>query len=127
MARSSEFVAFVVDQLGPLGGVRARAMFGGYGVYCDDLMFALVVDDRLYLKVDDQTRGEFLARGLTPFTYLRQGREQTLGFHLAPEEGFDDPEELIRWARQALAVARRAAAAKTKSKRAGGRGDTAQR
>jgi len=116
MARDSEFVAFVVDQLAGLGAVRARAMFGGHGIYLDDLMFALVVDDRLYLKADEQTRPVFEARGLVPFTYQRQGREQALGFHLAPEEGFDDPAELCRWAAEALAVARRAAARKTTKK-----------
>lgn len=41
---SREYVDYLLDQLAPLGAVRARAMFGGYGIYLDRLMFALVAD-----------------------------------------------------------------------------------
>ena len=60
----SEFVTHVVDMLEPLGPVSARRMFGGYGIYLDGMMFALVADDILYLKVDGESRSEFTAVGL---------------------------------------------------------------
>ena len=60
----SEFVTHVVDMLEPLGPVSARRMFGGYGIFLDGMMFALVADDTLYLKVDDESRSEFAAAGL---------------------------------------------------------------
>ncbi len=74
MARHSEFVEFVLELLAPLGAVRARAMFGGFGIYRGDSFFAIIVDDKLYFKTDHVTRGEFTARGLSPFTYATRGK-----------------------------------------------------
>jgi hypothetical protein len=59
MKSSDQFAAYAVEILSAVGRVAARRMFGGYGVYCDGTMFALVADDVLYLKVDDGNRGEF--------------------------------------------------------------------
>ena len=42
-------------------------MFGGVGLYCQGLFFALIDDDTLYLKVDDATRPEFERLGIQPF------------------------------------------------------------
>lgn len=50
MSRYGEFVEFVIEQISFIGGLRVRAMFGGYGVYRDDRIFAIIVDERLYLK-----------------------------------------------------------------------------
>ena len=69
MASDSDFVDNVLDLLGAWGGVAARKMFGGYGLYRQGLMFALVADDVLYFKVDDQNRAEFTAAGMGPFVY----------------------------------------------------------
>ncbi len=52
MSRRSEFVEFVIEQMAPIGRPRVRPMFGGYGVYRDDRIFAIIVDDRLYFKAD---------------------------------------------------------------------------
>ena len=53
MTTTSDFIAFVVEQLSGLGPVRAKRMFGGAGVYCDAVMFALISDDTLYFKADE--------------------------------------------------------------------------
>ena len=68
-ARLPELVAHALELLGPAGRVRARAMFGGHGIYVDDLFVALVAFDRLYLKADAQTRAQFEAAGCHPFVY----------------------------------------------------------
>lgn len=52
MAMRNEFVEYLLELLEPSGGVRAKAMFGGFGIYRDNLMFGLVADDILYFKVD---------------------------------------------------------------------------
>lgn len=114
----SPFVAHVLDLLGPLGDVRARRMFGGHGIYRDDLMFGLVADDVLYLKVDDENRGDFEARGLGPFEYAKQGRTQHIAYHQAPEDALEDAEMLIAWSRRAWEAAVRAAAKKSARRRA---------
>ena len=104
----SEFVSYVVESLRPLGPVSARRMFGGHGIYLDGLMFALIAADQLYLKVDDGNRAAYEAAGLPPFTYSGKGRPIRMSYHEAPSEGFDDPEVLCDWARDAYAAALRA-------------------
>jgi len=115
----SEFVRYVVESLRPLGPVSARRMFGGYGIYLDGLMFALVAADQLYLKVDAGNRAAYEAFGLQPFTYSGKGRPIRMSYQEAPGEGLDDPEVLCDWAREAYAAARRTrSAAKPKPARA---------
>ena len=117
MARNAEFIAFVADQLTPLGHVTARPMFSGAGIYCDGTIFALVIRDALYLKVDDINRADYEGAGSSPFTYEAKGRTVEIGsYWRAPEHLFDDPDEMLAWSRVALAAGRRAAA-KEKPKR----------
>ena len=109
---ASEFVSYVVESLQPLGPVSARRMFGGHGIYLDGVMFALIASDQLYLKVDDGNRAAYETAGLEPFTYSGKGAPVRMSYHEAPGEGFDDPELLCAWAREAYAAALRARAAK---------------
>ena len=106
--RGSEFVDFVLESLQPLGGVSARRMFGGHGIYKDGVMFALVADDQLYLKVDDGNRAAYENAGLAPFTYTGKGRPIRMSYREAPGEGLDDSEILCDWAGKAFAAALRA-------------------
>jgi len=80
MARRSDFVEFVAGQMAFVGELRIRAMFGGYGIYQDDCMFALIADDRLYFKADATTLAECEAKGLSPFTYVARGKPVTLQY-----------------------------------------------
>ena len=112
MAQSSEFVAFVLEGLQPLGGVGARRMFGGWGIYKDGVMFALIADDQLYLKVDDGNRAAYEDAGLPHFTYAEKGKPIRMPYCAAPSEGFDDPDVLCAWAREAYAAALRTRAHK---------------
>lgn len=80
-------------------------MFGGYGIYRNDVMFAIIVDDRLYFKTDGVTSKEFTARGLTPFTYVARGKTITMQYYEAPPEVFEEPEATRTWAEQALGTA----------------------
>ena len=111
MPARNSYVDFVCEQLAPLGRIRVRAMFGGYGLYCDDLFFALIADNVLYLKVDEVNRPEFEALGLQPFKPF-EDKPETMNYFPAPADMFESSEGLHRWAGGALACARRAAAAK---------------
>lgn len=108
MAIDSDFVATVLDLLSPWGGVSARRMFGGYGIYRQGLMFGLVSDDVLYLKADAQNRPAFEAAGMGPFTYDGKGKTVALPYWEAPSELFDESDAMIEWARGAFAAALRA-------------------
>lgn len=114
MARQSEFVSLVLELLAPLGPASSRAMFGGWGIYLDGIMFALVADDMLYFKADDASRAEFQQAGLEPFRYVQRGKQITFDYFRAPDEAFDAPHLMLPWARLGLAAALRARAAKTK-------------
>lgn len=98
-----------LELLSAAGRPRSRRMFGGHGVYLDDLFVAIVVSDRLYLKTDDLTRPRFEAAGSQPFVYSRQGGEQAvMAYWTAPEEAMDAPDTMLPWARLALGAALRA-------------------
>src|SRR5262245_66473962 len=113
MAASADFLAYLEDQLKGLGRVTHRRMFSGASLYCDGIIFALVLGDTLYLKVDDTNRAAYQAEGLAPFTYEARGRTVEIGsYWRAPERLLDDPDELVEWARAAVAAGRRVEAKK---------------
>ncbi len=117
MPVSAGFIEQAKDLFHPFGDIRIKKMFGGAGVYCDDLFFAIMDDGAVYFKVDDETRKEFERRGLAPFTFeMKDGSSATMSYYSAPEDIFDDEVELRRWTTLALDAARRAA--KFKKKRA---------
>ncbi|HJW04818.1 MAG TPA: TfoX/Sxy family protein [Azospira sp.] len=112
MGVSREYVDYLLESLMPLGRVMAKRMFGGAGLFLDGLMFAIVIDDQLWLKADDANRAEFTALDLPPFTYQRQGKVTAMNFYRAPDEALDAPHALLPWARSAFGAALRGAAAK---------------
>jgi DNA transformation protein len=114
MVASDGFAEFVRDQLAPLGRISVRRMFGKSGVFCDGVMLGMVTDDTLYFRVDDQNREIFKeAASAPPLNYAKGGKLIELAFWRAPDRLLDEPDELLVWARAALAAARRVAA-KTK-------------
>jgi DNA transformation protein and related proteins len=105
----SDFVEHLKGVFGSVGRVQVRRMFGGYGLYCNDVMFGLVADDTLYLKSDETTETHFTSRGLTPFRYSSKDRKAvTMSYYLAPEEVLEDPEQAATWARRSYEAALRA-------------------
>jgi DNA transformation protein len=111
MVASDSFAEFLREQLAQLGGITMRRMFGKTGVFCDGVMFAMVRDNTLYLRVDDDNRASFKeAEVFPPLNYEKKGEMIDLSFWRAPERLFDEPEELVIWARAALGAARRVAA-----------------
>jgi len=93
-------------------------MFGGHGIYLDDLMFALTYGERLWLKVDGHNRDRFIDAGGAAFTYRREpGKVITMSFVSVPNGVWTNPDQLIAWASDALAAARRNQAFKQARKR----------
>ena len=105
MKRSS-FVDYVVsDLLGGIRGVRARAMFGGHGVYKTDTMFAIIVNDELYFKVGDLNRKDYEKAGSEPFVYGSKGRRVRMSYWKVPAEAMEDLQVLEEWAEKSMRVA----------------------
>jgi DNA transformation protein len=119
MSVRREFSEYAVELLSALGSVQARRMFGGVGLYCDGLMFALLAGDALYFKVDEENRAAFEAVGSEPFRYAKKGEWVTLSYWRAPDEALDSPEQALPWARSAHAAAVRAGARKQRPARTG--------
>lgn len=104
-----EYVIYVVDLMQSIGPAYSKKMFGGYGIFLDGLMFALIANSTLYLKADKATEADFVERGLEAFSYQKQGKIFKLGYFQAPEETLDNIEEMRDWANKAYSVAIRAA------------------
>jgi DNA transformation protein len=116
MARKDSYVEYTLELLEPLGPVRARAMFGGWGLYFEGRMFGLIAEDRLYLKTDDVSRPDFESAGGEPFVYdAGPGRKPiTMSYWTPPPEASDDAHALLPWARRGVESARRAPQKKKK-------------
>ena len=110
MTVSREYQEFILDLLRPLAPMPRR-MFSGVGLFHSGAMFALLVRDTMYLRVDDATRGRFEQAGSVPFSYSRAGRQVSLSaYYVLPEGMLDQPDELLQWVREAIGAARRATA-----------------
>jgi DNA transformation protein len=118
MAVSESLVALLQEQLEPLGRITFRRMFSGAGVYCDGVIFALILRDTLHFKVDGGNRAAYEAEGMTPFSYEAMGKTRQIGaYWRVPERLFDEPDEMLDCARAAVAAGRRATAGQKSKKR----------
>lgn len=114
MSVSPSYRTFVVEQLSRVRkDIKTKSMFGGVGIYAGDLFFALLDDDLVYFKVDDQNRPAFEARGMGPFMPGGAGGE-VMQYYQVPEDVLEDPEELGMWMDAAVDVARRKKTGKKK-------------
>jgi len=123
-AHSDEYLSFVGELFAPAFPVRIRRMFGGAGIFWEEVMVGLVAYERIYLKVDDTTKADFEAEGSKPFVFTpKSGERVAMSYLELPERLYDEPDEMRAWALKARDVGMRA---KTKPKKqaakASGRG-----
>jgi len=114
MALSPEFSDYIKDLFAEFADVRVRRMFGGAGIFHNDVMLGLVADDTIFLRTDPESAETFAAEGCRRFTYRAKTKTVDLPYWTLPERLIDDPHELAAWARRAYAIA---AAAKAKAGR----------
>lgn len=113
MAVSEEYREYVRDLFTDFGPIRIRSMFGGAGIFRDDLMFGLIIEDQIYLKTDNHNRTDFEEADQRPFLFERKdGRVTAMSYYLIPDALYDDTGELSAWAQKAFAAAQRGAAKK---------------
>lgn len=106
MSASAEFVDYVRELLGPLGQLTGGKFFGGHALKHKGSQFAMIMGNTLYLRVDDRTRSEFEKQGSRPFSYsTKNGVVQVRKYYAAPEDLLESPDQLLAWARQAIAAA----------------------
>lgn len=116
MAISPNFRNYLEDQLRGLSGLHFRPMFGGLGIYCEGLFFAIAADDALYFKVDAQNRPHFERHGMKAFQPFAD-RPATMQYFEVPAGILEQREMLADWVRAALGVAQRAQAKRKKAAR----------
>jgi DNA transformation protein len=103
------------DVLGGIPGVTSLSMFGGWGIYKNGAIFAIIADGELYFKVDEKTRGEYETRGSHPFVYsMKEKKEVTMSYWTLPEAIMENPEEVVEWVDAAVRVSK---SVKAKKKR----------
>ena len=93
-------------------------MFGGAGIFFEEVMVGLISDERIFLKADEMTAPRFKAEGCKPFTFKqRSGDIVAMSYLELPERLYDEPDELRAWALEARDAALRARASGPKGKR----------
>ena len=103
MAEEQDFKDHVLGQLSALGDLTCRAMFGGHGLYWNEVIFAILFRGRLYLKVDERSKADYMVKGMGPF---RPNERQTLtSYYEVPPEVLGDQEALLSWAGEAIRAA----------------------
>jgi DNA transformation protein len=105
----------IIDQLASWGVVKAKAMFGGYGLYYQGQIFAIVVDEVLYFKVDAQTQTDYEVEGSQPFTYESKNTRVSMSYWQVPPDILDDEERLLLWAKRAYHAALRSKKTRAKA------------
>ncbi|MEC7291119.1 MAG: TfoX/Sxy family protein [Pseudomonadota bacterium] len=117
--QDNPFHTYVEDLFASLGRIRIRKMFGGAGVYSGEDMFALIDQDRIFVKSDDALKADLEQEGGEAFEWTNPNTGKTIqmSYVSLPVNALDDREEASAWARKALDVAIEARRAKVKSPR----------
>ena len=105
MAVTPEYRDWVLEQLRDAGNVTGRSMFGGYSLYLEGVIFALIAQDVLYFKVDETNRAEYVAAGMGPFHPF--GEDQPMSYYEVPADILEDPDRLRAWAEASAAISRK--------------------
>jgi DNA transformation protein len=106
-AKAKAYKDNLVEYLNQVAPVTARSMFGGFGLYTEGVMFALIAYETLYFKVDDGNRHDYEAAGMGPFVYNRNGKDMAMSYYQLPDEVYNDLGQLHAWLEKAAAAARR--------------------
>ncbi|MDB5677815.1 TfoX/Sxy family protein [Sphingomonas bacterium] len=109
MAADQGLIDWVAEAMEPVGTVTKRAMMGGATLYCDGTIFAIVSHDgALWFKADAESDATWDGAGCDRFTYDMNGKIGSMNYRRAPDDVYDDPDELRRWAVLGLDAGHRA-------------------
>lgn len=106
---NNSYITYLLDTLSELGGIKSRKMFGGYGIYRHGIFFALIANNILYFKVNDDNRPDYQALDSQPFSY--EGKDNkivVMSYWQVPESVLEDHNLLTDWAEKALQAAKSA-------------------
>ena len=104
--KNNHYASYILDLLEPLGNIKARKMFGGFGIYKDGVFFALIADNILYFKVDNNNRSLYESMGSKPFSYEGKNKKiVTMSYWEVPVDILENSTKLAQWVQQAVKAA----------------------
>lgn len=109
MRIKSSLASYVTEQLGFLGPISNRSIFGSIGIFIDERLLGIVSEDRLYLHTGPSNREDYLSRGCAQFKPYPNAFDLTTDHHQVPEEIVQDSTQLKEWGARALKAAVEAA------------------
>ena len=108
MAFSPRFATEIMDQLAAVGALTSRRMFGALGLYTAGVIFGMIVDETLYLRLDEAGFGALRRLGAAPLRPVSRKPDLELARYISvPLEILEDRDELIGWVRHAIELAQR--------------------
>ena len=120
MAVSGDYLDYVLEQLAGLSHLRPRRMFGGVGLYSDEVFFAIIADDTVYLRVDETSRADFVDRGMAAFRPYADRPEVSITYFAVPADVLEDAGRFVEWSTRAVAAGLAAATGAARRKRGAG-------
>lgn len=105
---SEDFKETVVARLAPIGGITSRKMFGGFGIFHDDQMFAIISKEKLFFKVGPSNLPDYKAAG--------SSQHRPMPYYEVPDEVYGRAVSFKHWARKSIEVAHTAPAKSSKKK-----------
>jgi DNA transformation protein len=117
MALSAGLREYLFDVLAPLGKIETRSFFGTDGIKVDGAMVGFVLDDKIYLRTDAQSRTSYMDEGGEAFTFEMNGETVVTSYYTIPDRLHDESDELLSWVRIARAAALEAPSAKKRRAR----------
>ena len=104
MVRKTDYILYIEDLLSSFGTIKIKPMFGGYGVYKDQHIIAIIADDEMYFKGDDMYQNQYDACHATQFTYEKKGKNMKMRYWKPPVKVLEDHDELSIWVNQAYVI-----------------------
>lgn len=101
----SSLAGYVTEQLEFLGRISNRAIFGGVGIFFEERLLGIVIEDKLYLHTDKSNLDDYAARGMPQFKPYPNAFDLTTDHHQVPPDIVDDPQQLKQWGERALVAA----------------------
>ena len=105
---TEEYIEHVLELLEPINAISAGKFFGGQGISCNSVQFAMIMGNSLFFVVDDSTRNKYIEMGAECFWYTKKtGKVNVKKYHEVPGELFDEPDTLLKWARESIKIAKK--------------------
>jgi DNA transformation protein len=100
--KTTPFLEHIIESFGGETNIKARAMFGGYGLYSDNIIFAIIANNELYFKGDEFNKSFYEKQGSETFKYEGKDKIISMSYYKAVPEIYEDEELLKKWFQSAL-------------------------